>query len=388
MKTVREIQRLEGVKVLVRVDFNVPIIEGKVADDFRVRKVLPMITYLRGRRAKVILMSHIESTSGRSTLAPVARLLESLGIPCGFIKNYRDAYTTIDNMQNGDVVLLENLREHNGEKVNDKAFAKELASLADVYVNEAFSSSHRSHASLCAITSYLPSYAGILFEEEVRRLRTAFSPEHPFLFILCGAKFATKIPLISKFVKIADHVFVGGALANNFFKEQGFSIGKSIVSPSNFDLKNLLATNLDSGGKSKILLPIDVVVSNGDDNNKRFTKQISEVGALDVIDDTGKQTLEMLRTYIKQARYILWNGPLGAYEHGFVEPTLEVARMIAEATSAGATSIVGGGDTLAAIAKLGLQNKYSFVSTGGGAMLEFLATETLPVIEALNGSKV
>jgi len=349
MKYLKDISELNGTKVLLRLDLNVPVKNGLVVDDFRIRKILPTLTYLREEGAKLILISHIEGS-----LEPVHRHLQKFGFDCSFVKNYRNALA-----DESPIILLENLRDHEGEMKNDKAFAKELASLADVYVNEAFAVSHRAHASVSAITEFIPSYAGILFEQEVEHLGSAFNPNHPFLFILGGSKFETKLPLIEKFLTIADTVFVGGALANDFFKAQGKDVKKSVVSVEDFKLTRFL-------GNPRLQLPIDVVWKD------------------DAILDVGPKTVELLQEETQKAKYILWNGPMGLYEKGFREPTLAIARMIAVATKNGTKTIVGGGDTLATIAELGIEDHFTFVSTGGGAMLEFLAKGTLPGIEALN----
>lgn len=353
MKSIKEITHFDGVKVLIRLDLNVPIQDGVIVDDFRIRKSLPIINFLLEKGANLILISHIE-TVDNPTLKPVADHLKKIGIDCDFEKNYKKI---LNNKSR--IILLENLRLHEGEKENDKKFAKELASLADIYVNEAFSVSHRKHASISAITQFIPSYAGFQFEEEVKHLSSAFNPEHPFLFILGGAKFETKLPLIEKFIPIADKIFVGGALANNFFVEQGVDIGDSLVSKENFDLQRFLQTN-------KIILPIDSLKK---DN---------------AIMDAGMKTVELLREEIQKAKYILWNGPLGAYETGYRAATLQLAEILADATARGTKTIVGGGDTLATIAELKLEDGFTFVSTGGGAMLDYLANGTLPGIEALN----
>jgi 3-phosphoglycerate kinase len=362
MKHLKDIQTLEGVKVLLRVDFNVPVTNGVVMDDYRMRRILPTLAYLKEKKAQVILMSHIEAAGAKRgakpSLEPVCAHLKKLGVACVFIKDYKKVSST-----DGNVLLLENLRMYEGEEKNDKKFAKELASLGDIYVNEAFAVSHRAHASVSAITGYMPSYAGLLFEQEIAHLSSAFKPNHPFLFILCGAKFETKLPLIEKFMGIADKVFVGGALANNFFKEEGKDIGKSLVSPENFNLARFI-------GNPKLLLPVDSIIK---DN---------------AIYDAGPETMKMLEKEINAAKYILWNGPLGAYEMGYKQPTLDLARMIADATAKGATSILGGGDTLGALAELKIEEKFTFVSTGGGAMLEYLAKGTLPGLEALEKSAV
>lgn len=352
MKSIKDIKELDGVRVLVRLDLNVPVQKGVIVDDFRIRKALPLIQYLYDKGANIILISHIE-TVDNPTLKPVSEYLVRHGIDCVFEKNYKKAL----NNENR-IILLENLREHEGEKKNDKKFAKELASLADIYINEAFSVSHREHASVSAITEFIPSYAGLQFEEEIKHLSTAFNPDHPFLFVLGGAKFETKLPLIEKFIDSADRIFVGGALANNFFKEMGQDIGDSLVSPENYDLQRFISTN-------KIVLPVDSLIKD---------KKIM---------DAGTKTVEVLRLEIEKAKYILWNGPLGAYETGYRASTLQLAEMLADATKKGAKTIVGGGDTLATIAELKLEDSFTFISTGGGAMLDYLAKGTLPGIDAL-----
>ncbi|HEY4503519.1 MAG TPA: phosphoglycerate kinase [Candidatus Paceibacterota bacterium] len=386
MKYLRDIKELEGVKVLVRLDLNVPVQNGVVMDDFRIRKILPTILYLQKKKARIILMSHIESLVHGTSMVPVAEHLKKLGINCIFVKNYQNALKEIEKTviksviefsHDNCVILLENLREHEGEIKNDRSFARELASLGDIYINEAFAVSHREHASISAITEFLPSYAGLLFEEEIKHLSTAFNPTHPFLFILGGAKFETKLPLIEKFLNIADKVFIGGALANNFFKESGKETGKSVVSEKDFNLPRFLSN-------SKLLLPSDVVVVNG----KASIKKIDNILADETIYDAGPETMRMLEKEINMAKYILWNGPLGAYEQGFMQPTLDLAQMIAHVTKNNDTkSILGGGDTLATINHFKTEDQFTFVSTGGGAMLEFLVNGTLAGITALERSE-
>ncbi len=330
MKSILTAEGLEDKRVLVRVDWNVPIVGGKVADDFRIRESLPTLEYLQQRGAQVIIATHLDPDS--ASIEPLRPY-----VPKG-------------------VELLENLRNNPGEKGNDHTFAEMLASKADIYVNEAFSASHREHASIISVPKLLPSYAGIRFMQEVENLSRFFHPEHPFLFILGGAKFETKLPLLKKFSSLADTIFVGGALAHNFFRGEGIEIGHSLVSSGDFDTKTLLDTG-------KIVLPIDPVWHE------------------DRIVDAGPKTFEDLKKRISGAKLILWNGPLGLYEEGFKTGTLELARMIADS---GKTSVIGGADTLAATKELGIQDKFTFVSSAGGAMLDFLAHETLPGIEALN----
>jgi phosphoglycerate kinase len=395
MKNINDIEVLKGVRVLMRVDFNVPVQNGAVVDDFRIRKILPTLAYLKEKGARTILISHIEGSAadatsktpvGEPSLAPIVVHLKKLGVECGFVKNYAQAFAASQALADGQFVLLENLRINPGEKKNDKKFAGELASLADVYINEAFSVSHRAHASIVAITGFLPSYAGFLFESEVTHLSAAFHPSRPFFFILGGAKFETKVPLIEKFIQTADMVFVGGALAHNFFKEKGYSLGTSLVSDRDFNLKRFF-------NNQKLLLPVDVIVQNA--TGKKIVKKPNEVAADETIMDAGPLTIDLLKKTIAGTRQILWNGPLGAYEKGYKQPTIDLAQTIAAASMKGSVeSIVGGADTLATIAEIRestgepIEEKFSFVSTGGGAMLDFLADETLPGIEALNSCKL
>lgn len=332
MRSIKEAGNLKDKRVLVRVDWSVPMHEGKIIDDYAIKASLPTLEFLVQAGAEVTIMTHLESKSDNiETLKPY--------LPPG-------------------VKILPNLRENAGEEADSPEFAKELSAHGEIYVNDAFSVSHRKHASLVGVPKLMPSYAGFQFEEEVKALSKAFYPKHPFLFILGGAKFDTKLPLLKKFVGIADHIFVGGALANNFYREMGKDIGSSLVSDGDFGLGELLKSN-------KIILPEDTIEVDGK------------------ILDAGPISLEGLKVKISQAKLILWNGPLGNYELGYKVATQTLARMIAES---GKESVVGGGDTLSAIQELGLTEKFTFVSTGGGAMLEFLATGTLPGILALENS--
>ncbi len=383
MKTLADIQHLSGVKTLVRVDFNVPMENGAIKDDFRIRKALPTIDFLRKKGARLILISHIEVAEGlvetknplakKPTLTQVADYLKKKGLPVTFIKNLSSAFGAAESLKDGEMILLENIRENPGEKENDAKFAEQLASLGDIYVNDAFSVSHREHASVCAITRFLPSYAGLQFEEEVKQLSAAFNPSHPFVFVLGGAKFDTKLPLIKKFTKTADTVFIGGALANDALKAQGHEIGMSKISDGTDDIS-------DAIGQPNIMIPVDAIIQDHSE------KSVDAMGTSDTILDSGPKTLSALKEKIDAARFILWNGPLGLFERGFIEGTEALAKNIADRTVSdkNVRSIVGGGDTLSAISRLGIEDRFTFVSTGGGAMLDFLAQGTLPGIEALN----
>jgi len=381
-KTIQELTDLCGKKILLRLDFNVPMDEeGDIRDDYRIRKSLKTIDFLRHAGAKVIIIAHIESEA--ATLKPIYEHIK---------KNYPEYHIQFTGdileegkaitgaMKDGSVLLSENIRLYDGEKKNDAEFSKKLASLGDIYINDAFSVSHRKHASIVGIPKCIPGYAGFQFIDEVSHIAKSFNPDHPFLFILGGAKFDTKLPLITKFLDTADNVFIGGALAHNFYKENGEEVGVSLVSDGFYDTKKIL----ESG---KIVLPEDFVVFTGEEKSIVLRGNVKPDQK---IVDAGPQTIASLKKLIDNARFILWNGPVGGYEQGYMQPTQEIAEAIADKTKNSNTqtySVVGGGDTLAAIAALNREKDFSFVSTGGGAMLDLLANETLPGIEALEKSK-
>jgi phosphoglycerate kinase len=355
IKSVKSIgQNLRGKKVLVRVDFNVPIKNGKVEDDFRIVKALPTIKFLLQRGAKIILITHL-GEDGKAALDPVIK---------HFFK--------ISKLSKKDISFFDNVRKFEGEMKNDQVFAKKMAQMGDLYVNEAFSVSHRTHASVVSLPKYLPSFAGFQFEKEIKNLsRVLVKTRHPFLFILGGVKFSTKMPLIKKYLQLADNVFVGGALANNFFQAQGYEIGRSVAGDSVSVLKSILKNK-------KLILPEDVFVKSG---NKLIVKRTNEIEKNEEVLDVGNETVGKLKDLIQKSKIILWNGPLGKYEekNGALS-TKKILKMVA---SAKAESIVGGGDTVALISKMKMEKKFSFVSTGGGATLDFLVYGTLPGIKAL-----
>lgn len=360
---------MRGKKVLLRVDLNVPIVGDEVRDDFRIRAIFPTLEHLRASGARTIIISHIENDVTDS-LARVASYISRFVALKAFVKDEASIGSVISSMSDGDIIMLENLRKNPGEKNNDPGYAARLASFADIYVNDAFAASHRVHASIVGIPRLIPGFAGIRFAQEIERLSESFEPPRPFLFILGGAKFDTKLPLIEKFLVIADYVFVGGALANDIFKEKGYEIGRSTVSPMRVDLRHIESN-------PKLIIPGDVVVENP---LETVTKDPQSVIPEDRIYDAGEKTVSELSDLLNDVRYVLWNGPLGDYEKGYGSATEVLARSI---ISSGVKSIIGGGDTVACVSKLGLLDKFSFVSTGGGAMLDFLATGTLPGIAAL-----
>lgn len=369
VRWLRDAQGLEGKRVLLRIDANVPLSDGKIADDFRLKKVIPTIEYLRSKGAQTIIVSHLESKDGAASLRPVADYFSRF-FPVTFdgLKEYRGS--------SGDqVVLLENLRANPGEVSNDPLFSDMLAALADMYVNDAFAVSHREHASIVGVPARLPSYGGLLLESEVRNLSKAFNPPHPFVFIIGGLKFQTKIPLVKKLAQTADRIFVGGALANSFWKVRGFEVGDSAVDSDLSGIGEFVS-------HPKIMLPEDVVVSR---SGEKVICAPDAVQKGDVIVDAGPLSLEMLRKELLGSQLILWNGPLGKFEEGYHEGTNALARIISEIGST-ASSIVGGGDTIASIEETHILDTFGFVSTGGGAMLDFLANETLPGLKALEES--
>ncbi len=377
MRDLNSIEYFEGVRVLVRVDFNVPLENGAVSNGFRITSVLPTIKFLSSRGSKIILISHLETREGENvSLEPVydflVKELLSIGIDCKFIKDYKKAQESIDAMPNGSCVLLENVRNFEGEKKNDPKLAKELASLCDIYVNDAFSVLHRKHASVVGIPLHVPSYAGLELAKEIKELSRAFDPLHPFLFILGGSKFETKIPLIDKFLKIADRVFIGGAIANDFLHKKRYEVGKSLLGQGNLELDKYV-------DDPKISLPLDLM----DEENKVY--DIDKFVKEGKIVDFGPKTIDLLKREVSNAKFILWNGPLGYYEKGYSGSTNALALIMAEATKRGSVTMIGGGDTVNAISDLGIDEQFTFVSTGGGAMLDFLAEGTLPGIEALAG---
>jgi len=372
-KSVTKCPDLEGKYVFLRSSINVPIVDNEVRNQFRITRGIATVQYLVSKGARVIIAGHVGS-DGSQSAQPITDVFSQY-VPTQFSSQIFGEETTSkrDALQNGEVLLLENLRSDPREKKNDVDFAKELASFADVYVNDAFAASHREHASLNAITQFLPSYAGLNFMHEYEELSKALTPEHPALFLLGGAKFDTKMPLVEKFLDVYDHVFIGGALANDFFKAQGYEVGGSLVSDVSL-VDSPLLTN------QKIILPIDVIVQ------KNETSRVcapSEVQSDERIMDAGPETIQMLAKYIEGAQMVLWNGPFGDYEHEFADQTITTAKYIAEAKG---YSVIGGGDTVASIEELNCQEKYNFLSTAGGAMLTFLELGTLPAITALENS--
>ncbi len=379
IRSVRDIPTLENVPVLVRAALNVPIENGAVVNDYRLRRAVPTIEYLAKRGARVVLISHI-GEKGTETLEPVARALGVLTRGVSFCPSTIDARArdAVRNLHSGSVLVLENLRRDTGEKDNSSTFAQALAALGDVFVQDSFDTCHRLHASIVGVPKYLPSYAGLLLEEEMTALSQARTPQHPALAVVGGAKFSTKEAVLTTLLQHYDHVFVGGALANDFLKASGTPVGKSLVSTTDSSGIQTILHN------PKLVLPTDVRVVRASETptpTQARTAPTSDVQSDELILDSGPQTSALLATLARDAKAVLWNGPLGNYENGFVESTDTFANAVAHSS---ARSVVGGGDTIASIESLGLLSRFSFVSTGGGAMLDFLAHGTLPGIQALD----
>lgn len=385
-KTLRDID-FKHKRLLVRVDFNVPIKDGQVSDDTRIRAALPTIQYLIEGGGAVILCSHLGRPKGgpepKYSLAPAAaRLAELLGQPVPLVPDCVGpvAENAAAEMTPGQVSLLENVRFHPEEEKNDPTFAQKMSVLADIYVNDAFGSAHRAHASTEGVAKFLPAVAGFLMEKEIEYLGQAVAnPPHPYIAILGGAKISDKIGVIENLLTKADRVLIGGGMANTFFKAQGIEIGDSLVEDASLETaRKLLA---QSG--EKIILPVDAVLGDKFDANaqKQVVSLKAGVPAGWRILDVGPQTVVKFGAALKGAALVVWNGPMGVFEFpAFAEGTNGVAKTVA---ACGATTVVGGGDSVAAIEQAGLADKITHISTGGGASLEMLEGRTLPGLAAL-----
>jgi phosphoglycerate kinase len=390
--SIRDLE-LAGKRVFIRVDFNVPLDGGKVADDTRIRETLPTLRLAMDRGARLVLASHLGRPKGKVdpkySLAPVAaRLCELLVKPVGFAADCVGSETEAKSkaLRDGDVLVLENVRYHAEEEANDADFSRQLAALCDqLFVCDAFGSAHRAHASVVGITKFVnQAAAGLLMEKELAYLGKAISnPDHPFVAVLGGAKVSDKMNVIHSLMKLADAMLIGGAMAYTFLKAQGLQVGKSLVENDKLDLARGLMEEARAQ-EFRLLLPVDHVLAVSPSSAITKITDIAQTPDGWMGLDIGPKTVEGFNREISRARTIVWNGPLGMFEKpAFSRGTLDIARAVAAATKEGATSIVGGGDSVAAVERAGVASLISHISTGGGASLEFLAGEKLPGVESL-----
>jgi phosphoglycerate kinase len=376
---------VKGKKVLVRVDFNVPLKDGKVVDDTRIQAALPTINYLLEHEASLILCSHLGRPKGVDlvfSLKPVAEHLASLvTVPVKFAADCVGpvAEQSVANLQSKEILVLENTRFHSGETKNDPKMALQLASLADIFVNDAFGTAHRAHASNVGVAEHLPAVAGFLLEKEIKYLGQAIAaPEHPFVAILGGAKVSDKIDVIQNLLTKADQILIGGGMANTFFKAQGYQMADSLVEGEALET----ARSLLAEGNNRLRLPVDIVIADAFSNDAEY--KVMGMGSIPDgwrVLDIGPETVTNYAKVISGARTVVWNGPMGVFEFPvFAKGTFGLAHAIADSS---ATSIIGGGDSVAAINQSGLADKVTHISTGGGASLEMLEGKVLPGLAAL-----
>jgi phosphoglycerate kinase len=394
--TIRDLPepQLRGRRVLVRVDYNVPLAGDRVTDDTRIRATLPTLEHLLARGARLVLISHLGRPQGRPdpaySLAPAAeRLRQLVSAPVSFVDEVvgERARAAAEALGPGEILVLQNVRFHPEEEANDPAFARHLAELADVYVNDAFGSAHRAHASTAGVAEVVRerggvAAAGLLLERELAFLGRALqAPERPFVAILGGAKISGKIDVIENLLPRVDQLVIGGAMANTFLRALGLETGRSLVEEDRVPL----ATELLRRAESRIILPVDAVVAaEADADSPARVLDRDNIPAEGRVLDIGPKSVATFRQYVERARTVLWNGPMGMFElERFAGGTDGVARAVADATARGATTIIGGGDTAAAVEAAGLADRMTHVSTGGGASLEFLEGRILPGVAAL-----
>ena len=393
MRTIENCTDLNGKRVLVRVDLNVPVVNGKVSDLTRILRSLPTIKSISQQGGKVILLSHFGRPKGQEnsamSLQPLCKVLEvQLNQSVSFSRNCIGPQTTeaINELQSGNILLLENTRFHAGEEQNDPIFAKELAANGDLYVNDAFSAAHRAHGSTEGIAHHLPSYAGLALVKEIDALNSVLSsPKHPVVAIIGGSKVSTKIDLLTNLVAKVDELVIGGAMANTFLLTKGIDVGKSLCEHDLIDTANNISAAA-AKNNCEIILPTDVVVAEKLEINATHRSiTLEQVEANEMIFDIGLNSIEFLKSKLSHAKTLLWNGPLGAFEFSpFDKATVEVAQHAAQLTLDGKlVSIAGGGDTVSALNQAAVGEKFTYVSSAGGAFLEWLEGKILPGIQVL-----
>jgi len=388
VKTIKDFaSELRGKRVLMRVDFNVPLDKqtGQIANDMRVRRAAPTIEFAIEHGARTILMSHLGRPKGKRdeklTLRGVAaRLGQILSAEVKFASDCvgQEARRAAEQLNEGEVLVLENLRFHGAEEKNDPGFARQLAELGDIYINDAFGTAHRAHASTEGVAHYLPSGAGLLMEKEMQYLsRAVENPDHPYVAVMGGAKVSDKIPLIENMLEKVDNMLIGGAMAYTFLKRQGKSVGDSLMEEDMLEV----AGRLLERAAGKIVLPLDHLCGDKVAPDATVSQFEDEIPSGQIGLDIGPKTIEIYESKIKEAKFVTWNGPMGYFEiESFAEGTRRIARAMAQSQ---ATTVVGGGETAEAVEKLGVQDRITHVSTGGGACLEFLSGKELPGIAAL-----
>ena len=390
VKSIKKALRLKGKKVLIRVDFNVPVKDGKVLDDFRLMASLPTLEYLKKKKVKVIVVTHIGRPGGNVdkslSIKPVAKRLGEL-LDCTVASLSKSTGLSVEKrikkMKGGDIVILENVRFSPDEKKNTGTLANDLANLADFFVLDGFAVAHRPSASVAGVPKNIKSYSGLLLEKEINGLeRVTKRPRKPFVVVIGGAKTETKIPVIKNLLSKADQILIGGGIMNTYLAAAGYKIGDSLVD------KNFKKEALLYGKKKKVILPVDLLVGTFDGKNVRMVEigkkphQICKKG--EGIYDIGPKTIQLFAEHIKKAQTLVWNGAMGVFEQKpYDMGTMSIARLVASRSKGKAYGVIGGGETLQAMDMVGMSEHVDLISTGGGAMLEFLAGEKLPGIEAL-----
>ncbi len=379
IKSIRNIKGLAGKTILLRADLNVPIKNDQIKNDFKIIAILPTLRYLLRHNSKIVIITHVDKKNKAEPIAE--KLAHILGHKILFINECvgERVKSAIKKAENKSIIFLENLRFNPGEEKNEKKFAKSLAQLADIYINDAFAVSHRNHASVSIIKKYLPSFAGPLLEKEILNLNKVLNPKQPLISIIGGAKIETKIALIKRLARKSQKVLIGGALANNFIAAHGFEIGNSMADKGSIKIAVALSKKYKN-----IILPIDVITAKSIKSKIVEVKPVNQVSKDDIILDVGPQTIKLFVNFIRHANTIIWNGPLGYFENEhFKHGTLSIARFVATRSSGKAFGVVGGGETIEALKMSKMEDYIDWISTGGGAMLTYLGGEKMPGLKGI-----